>query len=192
MRRGGVPETPPQQWEHPLNERDRSPASMPGTVRIGGVEKAELLASLLERGVQLNPAGEALFDDPRFTVLAESRIVEIVSVSVAELGFPEGAVRAQVAARALESGLRECPLELGPHLRLQFAEQPEVAGGTLASIGRAPPGAITIMSPPLDDSDETPKGFYLRRLDGLSWLRGYWASADYVRGPEDVLVFSRG
>ena len=107
--------------------------------------------------------------------LGESQVIEIATVSVAELGFGEGATYGQLIARALESGLAECPLELGPHLRLQFLDQPEGAAGLPATHGRAPPGAITVASSPLDERDETPKGFYLRRIDGVLWLRGYWS-----------------
>jgi hypothetical protein len=112
--------------------------------------------------------------------------------TVADLGFVEGATYQQLTARALESGLVECPLELGPHFRLQFLDQPEGSAGFPATKHRAPPGSITIASSPLDDCEETPKGFYLRRIDGVLWLRGYWSWSDNIWRPEDVLVFSRG
>jgi len=164
---------------------------VPSAVRIGGMGKAELLQALRERNVHLNHAAETLFDDRRFTLLGRRQVVEIASVSVADLGFEEGAAYAQLVARALEFGLVECPLELGPHLRMQFAGQPDVAGGTSTTHGRAPPGSITVASSPLDDADETPKGFYLRRVDGVSWLRGYSSWPGHVWSPEDVLVFAR-
>ena len=119
------------------------------------------------------------------------RVLEIAARSVADLGFDSGATYEQLTARALESGLAECPLELGPHLRMQFLDQPEGAFGVPTTHGRAPPGGLTVASPPLDDTDETPKGFYLRRVDGVLWLRGYWSWAGQVWSPEDVLVFSR-
>jgi len=168
---------------------------MPCAVRVGGTSKAELLRALRERGVRLNAAAETLFEDRRFTVLDEGRVIEIeieiAAVSVGELGLNEGASYAQVTARALESGLVECPLELGPYLRMQFPDQPEADGGASTTRGRAPPGSITIASPPLDDTEGPPKGFYLRRAEGVSWLRGYWASPDHVWDPDRVLVFAR-
>jgi RimJ/RimL family protein N-acetyltransferase len=164
---------------------------VPNAARIGGMAKSELLRALRERGVQFNQAAEDLFDDRRFMTLGGAQVVEIASVSVAKLGYREGAIYAQVVARARESGLFECPVELGPHLRLQFPDQPDVVDGPSMTHGRAPPGSITVASTPLDEADETPKGFYLRRTDGVSWLRGYRSSADHVWSPEDVLVFSR-
>ena len=53
------------------------------------------------------------------------------------------------------------------------------------------PGAVVVASPPLDERDETPKGFYLRRIHGVLWLRGYWSWAGHVWSPQDVLVFRR-
>ena len=45
--------------------------------------------------------------------------------------------------------------------------------------------------PPLDDTDETPKGFYLRRIDGVPWLRGYWSWPGHLWSPEDRRLFAR-
>ena len=166
-------------------------ASVPSSVRVGGIAKSALLQALREHEVQLNEAAEALFEDPRFAPAAASQVIDIVSLSVADLGFPEGATYGQLTARALESGWVECPLELGPHLRLQFVDQAEGADGSAVTHGRAPPGSITVASPPLDETDETPKGFYLRRVDGVLCLRGYRSWPGHVWGPDDVLVFRR-
>jgi hypothetical protein len=141
--------------------------------------------------MKLNPAAEALFEDHRFNTLTRSTIIEIACPSVADLGFAEGATYDQLAAGALKRGLVECPVELGPHLRLQYLDQPEGSIGFPATKHRAPPGSITIASFRLDDRDETPKGFYLRCIEGVLWLRGYWSSLDNLWRPEDVLVFAR-
>lgn len=178
------------------NQTNSGPASLrdtllPNRVHIGGMDKRELIQALREHGVHLNLAAEALFDDRRFTPLTQSKVIEITLVSVSDLGFGEGATYAQLTERARESGLVECPLELGPHLRLQFPNQPEGSAGFPATKHRAPPGSITIASSPLDDCDETPKGFYLRRIDGVLWLRGYWSWPGHIFSPEGLLVFSR-
>ena len=165
---------------------------MPSVVRIGGVDKLELLQDLRTHKVQLNRAADMLFEDSRFVPLGQSQVVEIVALSVAELSFGEGATYRQLTARARELGLAECPLELGPHLRMQFLDQPEGSAGFPATPHRVPPGSITVASVPLDERDETPKGFYLRRIDGVPWLRGYWSWAGHTWSPEDRFVFVRG
>lgn len=156
------------------------------------MDKSELLRALREHNVQLNQAAEMLFANRHFTLLGQQQVIEIAPVSVADLGFGEGATSAQLSARALESGLLECPLELGPYLRMQFLDQPEGGGETSTAHAGAPPGSITVASSPLDDADQTPKGFYLRRVDGVSWLRGYWSWPGHLWSPQDVIVFSRG
>jgi hypothetical protein len=75
---------------------------------------------------------------------------------------------------------------------LQFLNQPEGSAGLPETHHRAPFGAITVASTPLDDCDETPKGFDLRRMDGVLWLRGYWSWPGHIWNPEDVLVLSLG
>jgi hypothetical protein len=39
---------------------------LPTSVRVGGMDKPELLQALRDHKVRLNPAAEALFDDRRF------------------------------------------------------------------------------------------------------------------------------
>ena len=166
---------------------------LPRSVRVGGMEKRNMLTALRERRVQLNQAAEALFEDDRFAPLGEYQIIEIEAVSVGSLGLEAGATYGEVTARAFELGLFECPLELGPQLRLQFSNQQEGPAGypVTRKEGRAPQGSITVASAPLDDSDDTPKGFYLRRVEGVDWLRGYWSWPGHIWSPEEVLVFSR-
>jgi len=95
----------------------------------------------------------------------------------------------QIHERAAQLGLLLCPLELGPHLRLQFLEQPEGSVGYPPSQHRAPPGSITVASPELVQDECTPKGFYLRHIEGILWLRGYRSGPEHLWSPEDRLVF---
>jgi hypothetical protein len=115
--------------------------------------------------------------------------IEMACLSVAELGFLGGATYDQVIAGALTQGLAACPLERGGHLRLQYMDQPEGSVGFPVTKTRAPSGSITVVSSPRDGLDETPKGFYLRRIEGLLCLRGFWSSLDHLWHQEDFLVF---
>jgi hypothetical protein len=160
-------------------------------VRIGGVSKEDLLLRLQRAGVRLNDAASALFSDTRFTTSAASSVLEVVELGLADLGFPDGARFAAILERAQSHGLIPCPLELGPHLRLQYTDQPEGSLGYPPTQFRAPPGSVTVASLPLDDLHETPKGFYLRRINGELWLRGFRSDAGHVYAPEDVFAFVR-
>lgn len=183
-------------WDPPPRRHERElvgsgAAALPASVRIGGLDRAAILAQLRGLGVQLNRAGERLFADARFRTLPREQAVAIQAITPADLGFPEGATYGAICRRAVEVGLVEAPLELAPHLRLQHLDQAEGAAGRPATRHRAPPGSITVASAPLEDDEDTPRGFYLRRIEGELWLRGYVSGPDHIWSPEDVLVFAR-
>lgn len=136
-------------------------------LRIGGATKGALLARLTEQGVQLNDYARALFADPGFIPSLEPRDVRLVEVSLPEIGLPDGGRFDQILAQAATFGLGPCPLEVGPHLRLDYPGQP-----------RGP--YLTVASLELRPGSETPNGFYLRHLDDGLWLRGYES------GPENI------
>jgi hypothetical protein len=159
---------------------------------VGGVPKEALLTRLNEAGILLNEAARTLFADARFAPASVPALVESVEVSVADLGLTEGATFADIVERAAIQGLTPCPLELGVHLRLELVDQPEGALGQPVWTHRAPPGAITVASPPLATDDDVPKGFYLRRIEGDLWLRGYRSGPEHRWSADDVFVFRRG
>lgn len=159
------------------------------SIQVGSLGKPDLLAELRRRGVELNEAAETLFAHPAFTTTAGPSSIDTVEVPVGALGFRQGATMERIHQRATELGLALCPLELGPYLRLRLVDQPEGSLGYPPSRNRAPPGSITVASRPIADDDETPKGFYLRRIRGVLWLRGYRSDAEHVWDPDDRLVF---
>ncbi len=95
----------------------------------------------------------------------------------------------EIFERANELGLELCPLELGPHLRLAYLNQPEGALGNPVQQHQAPFGSITIASEVLTEDHDFPKGFYLRRINGVLWLRGYRADHLHVWNPDDHFIF---
>ena len=157
--------------------------------RTGGATKAELLSQLELAGVRLNDAARKLFSDDRFTPSTAGSLIEVAELSVASLNFHDGATIDQIVEQAARLGLSPCPLELGPHLRLQYTDQPEGFLNQPPSQHRAPAGSVTVASAPLDEDEDTPKGFYLRKIEGILWLRGYRSWAGHVWSPEDRLVF---
>lgn len=138
-------------------------------LEIGGVAKEALLARLAAAGVELNDYARALFADEAFTTAAERRTVRVVARSLDDLGLRAGGTFAAILAAADAQDLAPCPLEVAPHLRLAWLEQP---------VGPY----LTVASRPLRD-DDAPNGFYLRHRDDGLWLRGYRADDDYVYPP---------
>lgn len=164
---------------------------MPRSVLVGGTSKSALLAELQRNGVELNDIARTLFAHPDFETSEVGLILVTAAVSVDELGYARGATIDQVFASAAERGLSSCPLELAPHLRLQFMDQPEGFWGHPSSEHRAPPGSLTIASRPIAAEDGASMGFYLRRIRGVPWLRGYRSPAEHVWSADDHFVFSR-
>lgn len=164
---------------------------MPPFVSVGGVARQVLRERLAQASVRLNRFAEDLFDDGRFECADTARTVAVQQVCAGDLGFADGATFEQLVRAAAGRGLQLCPLELGPHLRLQFMRQAEPLEHGGAEPGRAPPGSITVASEPPADEDRTPWGFYLRRMDGELWLRGYRSRFGHVWRPRDAFVFVR-
>ena len=73
-----------------LGQTDKRRASIPSAVRVGGMGKSELLQALRADNVQLNHAAEALFESRGFPLLNHAQVIEIVPVTVADLGFDNG------------------------------------------------------------------------------------------------------
>src|SRR5258708_905169 len=161
------------------------------TVQIGGENKAELLAPLPQDRGGLNEAARGLFLRGNVITIRVRAQLRTVDLLVRNLGFSQGATTFDVYTSAMRLGLHLCPVEVGPHLRLQFLDQPEGFLGQPVWQNRAQPGAITIASEILSDDDEFPKGFYLRRIKGTIWLRGYWSKREHICDPEDHFVFSQ-
>jgi hypothetical protein len=159
------------------------------TVAVGGLTKPELIQALRQNAVFLNEYAEMLFASELFTISETRRILTTFEVSVRELGFLQGAAIAEIYRRAGELGLGLCPLELGPCMRLQYRDQPEGYWGKPVVRNQAPPGSITIASEQLTNDDGFPKGFYLRRIEGSLWLRGYCCDHLQVWHADDHLVF---
>ncbi len=168
--------------------------SIARTIRVGGMSKPELLADFQRCRIKLNQAGQTLFAHDEFQTSEIISVRQTVEISVCNLGYAQGATMTQIHERSAELGLTLCPLELGPHFRLQYLDQPEGHWGHPPSQNRAPPGSITVASPQLTD-DDLPKGFYLRRIEGVLWLRGYHSGTEHLWSPDDRFVFcssSRG
>jgi hypothetical protein len=158
-------------------------------VKVGGESKQQLLSQLTDAGVNLNEYARALFLSDKFTTSPASQQLVAIEAAVRYFGFTRGATMAELHDKARAFGLIPPSLEMAPHLRLQYLDQPEGCWGHPVTEHRAPPGSITIASAPLSDDDEFPKGFYLRRIKGALWLRGYRCGTENVWNPDDRLVF---
>lgn len=159
------------------------------TVTVGGLTKSELMEKLQRNAIAMNESGARLFTSDPFKTAVTRYTVTTVELTVRDLGFPQGAAIAEIYARAKALGLALCPIELGPHLRLQYRDQPEGAWGKPVRQHQAPYGSITIASEQLTEADDFPRGFYLRRIEGVLWLRGYRSGPEHVWEADDHFIF---
>lgn len=162
--------------------------SADAVIRVGGQSRTELRRSLRDAGVRLNAHAETLLAHPAFDDPGE-RTLRVVERTVEDLGLVGGAVQSRVFAAARGLGLELCPLVAGPYLRLALTDQVDAPDSVL-SAGRAPTGAIHIASEPVSEHVDHPRGFYLRVVDGQSWLRGYCCDDTYVWTPEQRIAFA--
>jgi hypothetical protein len=137
----------------------------------------------------MNESAEQIFASDHFTTSENRYSITTIELTVRDLGFPRGAIIAEIYARAAALGLGLCPTELGPHLRLQYLDQPEGDVGKPSRQHQAPYGSITIASKQLIEDDDFPKGFYLRRIESVLWLRGYRSGPQHVWEPDDHFIF---
>ena len=160
------------------------------TLEISGLTKFQLIQKLENHSIRLNEYAEKLLSDDKFIPSKNKYSVTTVTLTVKDLGFPEGATMPQIVKRASDVGLGLCPLEVGPYLRLEYLDQPE--GNTENHISQqAPTGSLTIASEIISEDDNFPKGFYIRKIDGELWLRGYVADDLHVWNSEDHFIFCR-
>lgn len=161
------------------------------TIEFGGLTKWQLIQKLQEHSISMNQYGEKLLSDDKFTTSETKSCLKIVQLAVRDFGFPDGATLPQLIKQANELGLDLCPLEIGPYLRLEYLDHQEGNSGDSLQQNQAPSGSITIASEIVSDDDDFPKGFYLRRIDGVLWLRGYLADDLHVWNPDDQFIFSK-
>ena len=100
-----------------------------GTHRSG----VALLETLLEEKCRLSLWSAQALENPDFPVVSEEITVDIVVVSMQEMGFAEDAFAPldTIYDRARQMGLETCPIETAAQLRLQFVDQPDWRTGKL-------------------------------------------------------------
>ncbi|WP_137732301.1 helicase [Pseudaquabacterium pictum] len=159
-------------------------------ITVGGLSGLELLARLEESDIQLNEIARKILKGQNFKFCVSTYRVKVTIQSLNELGLPNGGTLGEAIDAAAALGYRLCPLELGPHLRLAYLNQEEGSVGFEPSKHQAPPQSITVVDQRPDKDQSEYQGFYLRRIDGKLWLRGYTSWSGHVWQPSDMLAFT--
>lgn len=131
------------------------------TIKLGtGLTTADDFRNVLRAsGCRIGNWANDILGQPAFMASPEEQELDLVVVSVAELGFKNGATRKDIYKRAQELGLDFCPAEVGPQLRLEYKDQPN---GEWFLIGMEP----------IADSDGDLKVFLVGHVELGQWLDG--------------------
>ena len=156
------------------------------------LSKDRLMKKLEHSGVKLNDYAYELFQSDLNKPSTIAYTATVVELTLAEIGLTMGGNLGEIRSCIQSLGLLYCPLELAPYIRLNRLHDKELSDLGEKVLGKAPPGSITIFSEPLVNDDDFPKGFYIRTIDGVPWLRGYRCSEDYVWEPGDHMIFKMG
>lgn len=97
------------------------------TVKLGtGLKTADDFRKALKKAsMKIGDWGNDILGKPAFTVSDREMELDLVNLSVADLGFKDGATRKDIIAKAIEQGMELCPAEVGPQIRLQYPDQPK-------------------------------------------------------------------
>lgn len=159
------------------------------TIEYGGISKESLLKKLKESDILLNEYAEIIFSSENFHTSSQKQSILITEITLRELGFSKGMTIPEIKNVLGQFGLCECPLEAAPYLRLKLIDQEEIKV-LHPEKNKNPTGSLTIFSKILSEDINFPKGFYLRKINGQLWLRGYRCSLDYVWSPDDRFLFA--
>ena len=135
-------------------------------ISVGGLTKEELLKKLVSKNIQFNKYANLLIEDPSFVSSDSVEKIKLAKVNLVDLGLTKPSTYEDIVSKAEELGLKLCPLILAAYLRLEYLEQPEGP-------------YLKVASPKVGNSDDYPRGLYLRHTDKILWLRGFCASDDW-------------
>ncbi len=149
------------------------------TIKIGTGLKTveEFRRALHDGGFKMSDWASDILGKSAFKVVDEETEIDLIKVTVAELGFKKGARRDQIYKRAQKLGLELCSPEVGPELRLQYQDQPN---GEM----------ICIAMKPIFDSDGHQGLFFVECNDSRCWLDSRPSRPDSFWNAGNQWIFS--
>jgi len=132
------------------------------TIEIGGQTEQELEAALEDAGFRISDYAHHMLRHEDFTTAKNPEQADLVRLTVGDLGFDHDPTTDEIYQRAQELGLELCPAEVGPHLRLDYKDQP---------LGEW----LRIAMKQISDPGGSPSVFRVGRLADGTWLNYYWA-----------------
>ena len=147
------------------------------TIKLGTLKNAdEFRKALKKNGFRIGDWANDILGKPAFTISSTEEEIQLANVSVADLGFKNGATYGSICAKAKELGLELCPNEVVPQLRLQYKDQPKGE-------------YLRIAMEPITDSDGDLNIFDVVHDDVDWWLNSNDGSSDHFWNARSRFVF---
>ncbi len=147
------------------------------TITLGTHKNVKDLRKALDQsGYRLSGWASDILGKRVFQLAKEETEVNLVKVSVKDLGFVKATTYQEICYKARELGLHLCPAEVGPALRLQYPDQP--AGEWL-----------TVAMEPITGSGGGPGLFRVDHGEDGRWLDTDWGGPGGVWRPGCQFVF---
>ena len=135
------------------------------TIRIGGKTMEQLLDAMNTNGFTVSDWAKDIMSKEAFTTLPEVQTINLARAKVRDLGFKKKPTTAELWARIRELGHDLCPAEVGPHLRLQFGDQPKG-------------DYFWVAMEQISASGGCPCVFCVYHGDDVRWLHAGWTDPD--------------
>lgn len=95
------------------------------TITLGQYKDADAYRKAFKKaGFKIGGWANDILGKPAFTIAPTEESIDLVILTVEELGFKNGATYKEICEAAVIQGLEKCPNEVGPALRLQYPDQP--------------------------------------------------------------------
>jgi len=107
------------------NKIEQMPVWKTLTLGVGPKSVTELENAIKEKGYGIEGFTEKLLEHPEFKISTEQKDVDLVMLSVEDLGFSKGASFSEIKNRIQEIGLELAPAEVGPQLCLNYVASNE-------------------------------------------------------------------
>lgn len=146
------------------------------SISVGTIPRDQLGTKITELGMKVNKLAADMMKQKAFVVATAEVQVNFAKLSVADLGFKDGARYAAICARAIKRGYELCQPEDGPQLRIQYPDQPKGEW-------------LRMAMEPIRDSDGDLSIFNVEHADDGLYLYSYYGKPDYFFIPGSPFVF---
>lgn len=165
---------------------ETGPFKLLGKYKLGTHKDAEALKQAMQKaGMKITDWAKDIMGKPAFTVANKEEEVILAEITVADLGFKDGATYAAICEKVVGTEVsfegqdyivELCPNEVGSQLRLQRPNQEKGEW-------------LRIAMEPITDSDGDLRIFNVGHGDGYLWLSGSFGHPDHVYRGGSHFVF---